>query len=385
MNNFYNNFKKLAAVAAISLVSLPAYAQLGNIGELLQAGRDDANILAKAYVGPLAKGFGAALNSGWNMSASTHKFLGFDISIRVGIAQIPTADQTYDVNALGLSAFELKQGSSNIGPSFTSEKMSNRPTLQTTEKYPNNSPVKPGEPLAEFTMPDGIGYAYSGAPMVQVGIGLIMSTDVTVRYLPKYDFDDFGSVELIGASVKHNLNQWIPGGDLLPVNLALQAGFTNLSTTANLSIKPSDVGFDATDTKNTFPESNWENQSVEFASSGYTINALVGKNLNLLIFGIGAYVGIGIESAETTLKTPGNYPVIVPNENFNPITGTGDDRTKPKMIDSQATPLNITFDSANSMRYTAGVKVNFFLINIMAEYVHANYPMVNAGVAISLR
>ncbi len=381
MKNFYKQTLRLAALAAISLATLPAQAQLSDIGVLLQAGKNDANLLAGAYAAPLAKGFGAALNSGWNMGAKTHKFLGFDVSVRVGLAQVPTSDQTYDISSMNLTAFRVRNGSPSVGPTFSGKdlKASELPTLETPELNPLT-----GEPLASFTMPTGIGQPYSGAPMVQVGVGLIFNTDVAVRYVPATDFQDFGSIELMGASVKHGLNQWIPGGDLLPVDIAVQAGFTNLNTSANLSLKPEDLkNYSTTNTVNEFSASHWDNQKIEFTSSGYTINALVGKDINLLILGIGVYGGIGIESAETTIGTPGNYPVLVPNENFNPI-GTGD-QLKPTKIRSESNPLDLKFDSANSMRYTVGAKVRFLLVNLMAEYTYANYPILNAGVAISFR
>lgn len=381
MNNFYKQTLRLAAFAVISLITIPTYAQLSDIGVLLQAGKNDANLLAGAYAAPLAKGFGAALNSGWSMGAKTHKFLGFDVSVRVGLAQVPTSDQTYDISSMNLTAFRVKSGTPSVGPTFSGKdlKASELPTLETLELNPFT-----GEPLTSFKMPTGIGQPYTGAPMVQVGVGLIFNTDVTVRYVPATNFDDYGEVELMGASIKHNLNQWLPGGDLLPVDIALQAGFNNLTASANLNLRPENLSnYSAANTVNEFSNNHWDNQKIEVTSNGYTVNALVGKDINLLILGIGVYGGIGIESAETTIGTPGNYPVLVPNDNFNPL-GTGD-QLKPTKILSESNPLDLTFDSANSMRFTVGAKVRFFLVNIMAEYTLANYPMFNAGVAISFR
>lgn len=380
MNNFYKQTLRLAALAVISLVALPAQAQLSNVGEILQAGANDANLLANEYLKPIGRGFGAGLNSGWYFSANPHKFLGFDVAIRVGLAQVPDADLTYNVQNLTFQRLQLKSGKPAIGPTFSGDKTTVRPVFEITETYTN--PVTNQQEtvvLSELEMPNGLGVSFVPTAMVQAGVGLIFNTDVSVRFMPETEIEDFGTISLIGASVKHGLNQWIPGGDLLPVDLSIQAGFTQLSATAPLSIDPDAVGADA-QTYNSYIPTHWDGQQVEFKSSGYTVNALVGKNINFLILGIGVYGGVGIESATTTVKTPGNYPILTPVTDLT-LYAQG----YREQVESISTPLDLSFDSANSLRFTAGARVRFLLVNVIAEYTYANYQMLNAGVAISLR
>lgn len=372
MKNIYKNTFKTILLAAASFIALPAQAQLGDVGEILRAGAADANILAGEYLKPFGLGFGAGLNSGWVMGAHTHKFLGFDVALRVGLAQVPVEDQTFltDPTTLGLSKLTLKAGS----PSTTATLSGSKDDPTATYKISQG-----GYDLGEIKMPSGVGEPYVPAVMIQAGVGLFLNTDVTIRYMPETEIPDFGSISLTGASVKHGLNQWLP--IYLPVDLAIQGGFTSLNMNAPLSVSPKDLG---SDTKDTNPATTWDNQSIEFASSGYTINALVGKELDLFILGINIYGGIGIEKSTTTISTPGMYPIVVPNTNADGSFAS-DFATYQKRVDKIDSPLDLEFEGVNNMRFTAGAKVRLFLVNVVAEYTVAKYPMASIGVAISIR
>ncbi len=63
------NLKWTSLLLLLTLFSFkPSFAQLGNVGQLIKAGTQDANKLATAYLDPLGRGFGAGLNSGWIIS-----------------------------------------------------------------------------------------------------------------------------------------------------------------------------------------------------------------------------------------------------------------------------------------------------------------------------
>ena len=80
-----------------------------------------------------------------------------------------------------------------------------------------------------ITMPKGIGYNVVPAPMLQANVGLIKDTDITARYIPVTNIKNLGDLSLTGIGIKHGLNQWLPGGKLLPVDLSIMAAYTTLS------------------------------------------------------------------------------------------------------------------------------------------------------------
>ena len=349
-------------------LTTPVNAQLGDAGEILKAGAADANLLLKSYLEPFGKGFGAGMNTGWFTSAGTHKKLGFDLSLNVGVAAVPSSDLTFNVDNIGFTTLE-RTGGDAVTPTINGEDQTNTQL----GIYYTNPVTNQEELLTEFGMPAGVGFEYVPAPMVQASVGLIKSTDLSIRFVPETSIgDDFGNVALFGVGIKHGLNQWIPGGKLLPVDLSVQAGFTNLTLTTPFDVNPES----GADIKNDFPESTWDNQSLDFESNGFTLNAIVGKKLPF----VSVYAGLGYETSETTIATPGSYPITSVNDDYN---GTTETRTK--KIEAIVDPLDITIEGENSIRAFGGVQFKIAVIKIFANYTAATYSSFNAGFGITFR
>lgn len=358
----------LGLFASGLFLSTPAQAQLGDAGEILKAGTADANLLLKNYLDPFGKGFGAGMNTGWFTSAGTHKKLGFDLSLNVGVAVVPSSGLTFDVDNIGFTELE-RTGGSAVTPTINGADQTD------TELgiYFTNPVTNQEELLTEFQMPAGVGFEYVPSPMVQASIGLIKSTDLSIRFIPETSLgDDLGNVALFGLGFKHGLNQWIPGGKLLPVDISLQAGFTQLTLTTPFDVNP-ETGADI---KNDFPASTWDNQSLDFEANSFTINAIVGKTLPF----VSAYVGLGYETSETLIATPGAYPITSVNDDYNGTT-----ETQTKKIESIVDPIDITIGGENSLRAFGGVQFKLAVIKIFANYTAAAYSSFNAGFGITFR
>lgn len=348
--------------------STPVQAQLGDAGEILKAGAGDANILLKNYLAPFGKGFGSSMNTGWFSSAGTHKKLGFDVSLNVGVSVVPTSGLTFNVDNIGLTTLERTSGSS-VTPTINGDDKTD------TELgiYFTNPINDQQELLTEFEMPAGVGFEYVPAPMVQASVGLIKSTDVTLRFVPETDLgDDLGTVGLVGFGFKHGLNQWIPGGGLLPVDLSIQMGYTQLTMEVPFDVDP-ETGADI---KNDFAVSTWDNQGLDFEAKAFTFNAIVGKKLPF----VSAYAGLGYETSETSIATPGSYPVTSVNNDYNGVT-----ETQTRKIEAIVDPIDITIGGENSVRAFAGVQFKVAVFKIFANYTAATYSSFNAGFGITFR
>src|ERR1700743_163916 len=96
--------------------------------QLIRSSPADATKLFQNYAEPLFKGFGTGLNSGWNNTAKTKKFLHFDLRVTANVAFVPTGDKTFDVTKIGLSNHITVDPASttNIAPTFGGSK--NGPT-----------------------------------------------------------------------------------------------------------------------------------------------------------------------------------------------------------------------------------------------------------------
>lgn len=288
------------------------------------------------------------------------KTLGFSLQIRPSIALVPTSDQSFDISSLGLDKISLAAGESPITPTISGSTGSG-PELVINEN---------GNEISIFNMPGGTGVAFVPAPIIQASLGLIKNTDITVRYLPEVSFDDYGSISIIGGAIKHGINQYIPAGKLLPVDLSIMFGFNQIGADANLSL--AQVGTRDPNDPNLVsnPTPNFDNQQVTTQTSTYVVNVLAGKALPF----ISVYGGLGFQKASFDLTMEGDYPVPF----FNPLT-PGEDYF---VIQD---PVSFTIDSESNVHMLGGFRLRLGFIAFYGEATLANYFTANAGVGISFR
>lgn len=347
-------------------------AQLGNAGEILRGGAADANLLMENYLKPFGSGFGAGLNSGWFNSAKPYGKFGFDLRIGVAAALVPESDLFFEASGLTFSTLEYLGGPSS-SQTIAGESVSGSTFGQTFTYTDPFTGVTATETLFQFEMPQGIGFPYVPAPVGQLTVGLIKDTDISVRFVPVVDIADVGGINMWGVGLKHGINQWLPGGAGIPVDLAIQFGYTSLTAEASFNVDP----VIDNDTENTFAGSVWDGQGIELHTTGLTYNLLFGKNLPFISF----YGGIGMESSVMTIKTPGSYPITIPNPDFDP----SDANSKPKKISKVDEPINLELPGANSFHAIGGVRLRIAVITISASYTLAQYPVASAGVGLSFR
>lgn len=363
MKTGYTLLKGILCIVGLLIFTVkPASAQeIDDVGIIISAGTNDASLLAREYLSPFANGFGSGLNAGWFNSAKSHNKFGFDIKITPSLVFVPGSDQTFDVRNLQ-SQFERLEWDNTSTPIT--------PTLNGDENVATSRFVirESGLEIGAFNMPEGSGFNFVPAPMIQASVGLIANTDLTLRYTPELNFDTFGRIKLFGVGVKHGINQWLPGGNLLPVNLAVQAGFTSLDIDGNLDVQP-----DGTADSDPFPASTWEGQEIVTSTNAFTANAIVSKDLPIIsIFG-----GVGIESATMEIVAKGQYPIEVFDEN-NPGLTTIESIDGRDLIDFK-------IDSDNSVHALAGLKFKLAVFEISGSYTFATYPMAQASIGFSFR
>jgi len=357
-----------------------AQAQIGDAGEILRAGAGDATLLMENYLKPFGAGFGANLNAGWVNMARPHQPFGFDLRVNAGLAFVPSSDRLFNVNNVAFQELQLLSGSAATptisGDDFTDTRLGRNFTYEDPNTGQNVT-----EELYSFMMPEGIGFPYVPAPMVQLTVGAVMDTDVSFRYFPSTQIDDVGSIGMFGIGAKHGLNQWLPGGNTLPVDLSVQLGYTRLTMDASFEVLPDIDGETHVPQGYESNAARWRNQGMDFVASGFTGNVLVGKTFPVLsLFG-----GLGFQSSNVSITTPGSYPITVPNENYDPNAASGSPNSKPKIVESIESPIDLSLDGENSVHALAGFRIRLSLLTISGSYTLAKYPVANVGVGFSFR
>ena len=320
--------KKLLFTLLSGLIGLSSFGQTAN--QITSIFADDiaqGEKLIEAYFTPMAESFGAGLNSGWYNTAKPHSLGGFDVTFTLNTVIIPNSAETFKIGDAFGNVFESTE---NESPTIFGS------TSNTAMYYDPSS--APGSDSISFNMPGGFKTPAIPLPMIQVGVGIIKTTAIDIRYMPMLNVGDNINVNLFGIGIKHDLLQWIPGiGDAIPMSLSLQGGYTSLNTELKIL-----------------------EQEVSLKTTATTINLVASKKL-LMVTG---YVGLGYNSATTTFATDANFDLggIQFNEK-----------------------IEVAFESNKNLRTNIGLRLNMTLVTIQADYIFAEYPTATLGLGVSLR
>jgi hypothetical protein len=317
--------------------------------QLIKSTPADATLLFQNFAEPLFKGLGTGLNSGWNNTAKTKKFLHFDLRITANIAQVPTSDQSFDVTKIGLSNHLQVDPSSttNIAPTFGGSKNAPTPLMDIKD---NN-----GNTIGTFNMPNGV-IKYIPAPDIQLTIGLVHNTDITIRTTPTINIgNNSGSIGEIGFGIKHDIIQDFAGKKPFPFDLAIAVNYNRINYNAPLNVQPDNGTVPASGSQTDF-----SNQRVHGYFSGTNVQVIFSKKL--LFFT--PFVSVGYQSANTSLGILGNYPITTSAGVYSTVTD----------------PVQINETSISGLRADVGFQLTPGFFRIFVSGSIAEYKSVNAGI-----
>ena len=282
----------------------------------------DSEIMLEGYMSPFGSAIGLGLNGGWYNTAKPHNLGGFDITAGLHIISIPSSAQSYNPEN-DFEIFEIK-GEKNI-PTFMGDKNT------------NSQIVVNGQPI--FNAPGGVNVPYVPIPYFQGSIGGPKKTDILFRLSP---FKlDFGKMELgyWGIGLKHDLLQWIPIADKIPIDLSYLISYSKLSSSFN---------FDGS-------------RSLDLKVRGLNQYLALSKKLSFITI----YSGIGYHFSNSRLELLGNY---------NP-----DGQVNQDLID----PLDFSFGNINGFKADLGLRMKILIFNIHANYTKAEYDMLTIGLSLT--
>jgi len=319
--------KKILALIFTISSTLNLYSQ--NTGtEFVPAHITDAQALIEAYISPLGNSLASGLNNGWYNTAKPHKLGGFDVTFTANFVLINDDVKTFNINdVVEGNYFEGESTPTILGPN-------------------EGSLLNIDGSTTDVKMPNGFNIPTIPVPILQAGVGLIKGTEVKVRYVPETKFGNAGKVSVIGLGIQHDLLQWIPIVDKIPIDLALQAGYTKVDSDidlvdANNMVDPGVANLDL---------------------SATTINLILSKKLLMFT----PYIGVGYNSNTTIFNVEDKFHI---GNQYIPV----EDLT------------NYEFSSNNNFRTNVGFRFNLTIIALQANYTISEYPVATVGVGISFR
>lgn len=330
------------------LVCLPffTYAQDENdLVNFLDAGRADASKLMNAYLNPVIEGLSYGFNGGWYTTAKAHKTLGFDIGVSLNAVFIPTSKNYFTPGSLNLEVADLVSPASGKAPTIVGPEDATSYSIDV-----NGDNVSDGT----FDGPKGLDFKdlikVNGvlAPTAQIGIGIYKNTDLKIRWMPEVDVGE-SKIKLIGFGVLHDIKQHIPGIKILPFDLSVLVGYTNIKGSTSMAGR-----FDK-------PTSDTRPQIMDYDMDAWLFQALISKKIAIVTF----HGGIGYNTIKATSDVTGSY--IIPGS--------------PQGIKD---PVSLRFKN-KGLRISAGMRLNLGPIFLNGEYTLQEYSTLSVGLGVTVR
>jgi len=327
------------------------------IEKILLAGIEDANKISNAYLNPVMKGFIYGMNNGWYHTAKVHKTLGFDITIGLNAALIPTKDEVFAFSNLGLENLTptLATSPTLFGNSTLSSNTVDVTIPANTFDDINNG-VHP-ELTSTFKMPDGfkddLPINAIPTPTIQVGVGLPYDSEVIVRYLPKTEIDDL-ETGMFGLGLKKEITSWFGPLDKLPLHVSLLGTYSNMNLDYDIQ-------------KNNIAAGS--GQRAEFKLRTYSFDIISSLNFPF----INIYGGVGYAGGSINTSLLGSYKL----EYTESISNT-------KITRTLTNPLSLK-SNVSGVRANIGARLSLGFFKIFGSYTLQEYNTANLGIAISIR
>tara|TARA_B100000787_G_scaffold61123_1_gene44644 strand:+ start:1227 stop:2222 length:996 start_codon:yes stop_codon:yes gene_type:complete len=330
--------KKYITILFFMVCSTSSFSQV-ELGSALEGTLEDAKILLKGYVRPLAEGFGYSVNGGWFTTAKTHKLFGFDVAVVASAAVVPSSAETFTFNnsdySPNLQLDDTTISSAELPTFFGSQELGDRPLLAFTDNDGNSvsTSALPGSGLGQE-----IGFNAVPSAVIQVGVGLFKNTDLKIRFVPKqtateYEFSSFG------FGIQHDLKQWIPFVKRLPFDLSALVAWNDVKAKAFL---------DAEDNPT---------QALEFTTNTFLFQILASKKLSIFTL----YGGIGASSYTSDVNLLGNYENVATPD-----------------------PISLNY-KGGSMRANLGLTMKILFLNLSADYAVQEYNTFSITAGFSVR
>ena len=320
--------RTILALSAVLLLSILAPAHAGPI-ELIEG---ISGPLLQDYTAPLAHAYGVAMTSGLYHTAHAHKFLGFDVGVRVMYVLIPNTAKTFTAHVLACSVNTALGRVDTFYIDVTNAAtIFGAPGADSSFRPTNGITVPPA-------LPGGLGL--SGMPFLvpQASLGLpIPGGELLIRGVP-YKLQG-ANLLFVGVGLTEELTA-IPGLKL-PFNAAVQGYYQVLTIGGAVDAR------------------------------SYGANVHISKSL--LLFA--PYAGVGID--KSTMRFKYTFHFNAP-DHIDPETH--------KLVTVPVSlPVDASYDTGVNLRAVIGVALKFGALLVNADYNVSKYNAINAGLSLAIR
>ena len=370
--------KKLNITLGISVIIIGnLFSQsLTNTGQLLQGGIDDGVKMVNAYILPLNRAMSVGLNNSNFNTLYNGDGKRFSLSFNTSLISIPTEDQTFDVNQLGLENIAAQPGNSIAQTVFGSN---DSIPLYSRDSIPDTSFIPGGGnggglPFKSINNVDSVSiFSFSsitGSDIHLLPLAYLSFTykfnfgNLSAEVLPYYSSET--TVISWGINWQQNLSMFIPNLKDKPFTISSTIGYYSFYLRNQLDVQPDDVTVPYTLTGDAIGPYDNQELKMNFSSiylsfqSTYTIKKFT-------FWGTLAY-----NYGFSNIKVLGRYPIY------------GSDPTGTASV--SLTDIDDPMDESDHYsRFKAAIGTRF---DISRYYIQANYTIASyggLGIALGIR
>jgi hypothetical protein len=315
--------------------------------DVFAASKEDAEKFVTNYTTPLIKGLMYSNNSGWSSSAKPLDLFKFEFKINASGAFVPTELESFKFDESDYNYLKLESGPDEL-PTVMGGDSSTRLSIQLPH---SGNQIK----VYEFDAPGGIKNELPmniiPMPSVQLSMGLILGTEINVRYVPHIE-EQNAFVDLLGVGIKHSISQYFSKKkekNDKHFNLSLQVMYQNLS-----------AGYLDTNS----------DKAVHFSMHNFSYQALA--SIDYKLFSL--YSAIGYSNVNSTIDVLGTYDYT-----YDIKDGSGNVISNQTI--SYIDPLSTKY-SAGGLNGTIGAKLQLAFFSVFADYTLQEFPVANVGLGI---
>lgn len=333
--------KSLRLICSIFLLIswMNSHSQNG-IENLLSSGLEDANRFANAYTKPGSDAVVYGLANGWYNTAKVKSPGGFEISVIAGVSQISSNKTSFELDQTDYNFLSFESGprTQQVGTVFGQ----NSPDIRMTIS-------EGGQDIGSITLPQGLAsenIEYLPNIILQGSIGLPLSTELKLRFLPEVETKDVSS-QFYGFGLQHEFTDWIPGFKVLPIAISGFVGYNKFDGEYRFSEQTSLISS--------------TNQSITTDINSWHYAMLVSTKLPVINF----YGSLGAVSGSADTKLRGEYTI---DTGISEVQGN-------TFVD----PLRLD-SSVNGIRATIGTKLTLAFFRLNVDYSFQEFNSLNVGI-----
>ncbi len=327
---------KIRTLLVALLLGYATFSQT-DIDQILEVGIENAQRFSEDYFASSGESLVNNMSNGWYNTAKTKKLWHFEVGIVGNLSFVREEKQSFVLNVAEYTDLTFRNGQ-------TSQVVANALGINQDDITIVINEGQASE--LEVILPDGIGNAeINSIPggFIQGSMGLIKSTEIKLRFLPRIKAVEDAEIQLYGIAFQHEFTDWVFPLKRWPVRIAALLGYTNVKGFYDLSADTGVTGV---------------GQEVELNSNSWLITGIVSTKLPVLNF----YGGLGYYFGSSDADLLGTYQI----------------QNGPFASDIVTDPISVK-NKTNGVKATIGAKVQYGVFKANLDYSLQNYSNLSLG------